>query len=535
MLNINDFKNFISFWLCLVFIGYFSYSQATKDYFKFIDSASIYINENTDKTLSFLEAIPIPVEESIPGRVADYYSLRAIIHDEFNEYTKYHQCVIQAIKYAEKENNFCVGGEASIGLFSNLYFIEKDKTALKYLKKARAFFEKCDYEYGLLDVEQVEAYAKFLDQDYTESNNMLLNKLDIYKDIEEDPYYYLFALYMLTSNYIGLNDLDKAHEYFNEFKKLKNNPLTIQFNYNSFEGAINSSFADTFFEKKQIDSTQFYLQKTSKTIKYMAVGSLKSYYRLHADLNKYIGNIDKSKIYIDSLMLLQKKMFDKTIEASFEVNESLIKAESELLAESKKKTFNNLLSAFIVIVLLLLSLFSYVYYRKQKDKLVDSNQEANNNLTYLKSNNEQLAIKVYGLEEYIKNLKIEVKQISRTESLEQQKEKIKELYKNLHINSSTILDKSENHLELVNDLNIEFFQKIKQNHPELNKSEVIICYYLFMGFSNKEIAVFLNVTIRSVESRRYRISKKINLNKKDTTLLEYLQNNYSDTLKNNEV
>ena len=56
-----------------------------------------------------------------------------------------------------------------------------------------------------------------------------------------------------------------------------------------------------------------------------------------------------------------------------------------------------------------------------------------------------------------------------------------------------------------------------------------------MGFSNKEIAVFLNVTIRSVESRRYRISKKINLNKKDTTLLEYLQNNYSDTLKNNDV
>ena len=56
-----------------------------------------------------------------------------------------------------------------------------------------------------------------------------------------------------------------------------------------------------------------------------------------------------------------------------------------------------------------------------------------------------------------------------------------------------------------------------------------------MGFTNKEIAVFLNTTIRSVESRRYRISKKMNLSKKDMTLLEFLQSTFSDTLKNNEL
>jgi DNA-binding NarL/FixJ family response regulator len=84
----------------------------------------------------------------------------------------------------------------------------------------------------------------------------------------------------------------------------------------------------------------------------------------------------------------------------------------------------------------------------------------------------------------------------------------------------------------MNELNVEFFKKIEEVHPELNKSEIIICYYLFMGFTNKEIAVFLNTTIRSVESRRYRISKKIHLVKTDTTLLEYLENTFSYTLKN---
>ena len=98
-----------------------------------------------------------------------------------------------------------------------------------------------------------------------------------------------------------------------------------------------------------------------------------------------------------------------------------------------------------------------------------------------------------------------------------------------------MLDKGENHLDLVNELNIEFFKKIEEKHPQLNKSEISICYYLFMKFTNKEIAVFLNTTIRSVESRRYRISKKMNLTKKDMTLLEYLQNTFSDTLKNNKL
>lgn len=522
---------FVSFCLSFFAISNFAFSQDDNEYYKLLDSANFHINQSSEKALSFLQAIPIPVEKNIPGRVADFYSLRAIIHDEYNEFTKYHQCVILAIKYAEIEKNYCVGGEASIGLFSNLYFIEKDKTALKYLEKAKMFFEKCDYEYGLLDVEQVEAYAKLLDQNYNESNDMIMSKLDVYKNIKEDPYYHMFALYMLTLNHIGLNNFENAHKYFNAFKKIETDPLTIEFNFLSFEGALNHSFAEAFFKEKIIDSTQYYLKKTTKSLNYLAVGSLKEYYRLNADLSKYLGNIDKSKIYLDSLMLLQKQMFDKTIEASFEVNHSLEEAESKLMEQNEKVSFNSFLAGFLVVVLLLLSLFSFSYYKKQKRKLQVSNHEVKDNLSILKTNNKQLSTKVYGLEEYINNLKIEVKQISRTESIELQREKIKDLYKNLHINSSTLLDKNENHLELVNDLNVEFFKKIKEEHPELNKSEIIICYYLFMGFTNKEIAVFLNATIRSVESRRYRISKKMNLSIKNIPLLDFLQKNYSDTLK----
>ncbi|PWH82687.1 hypothetical protein DIS18_10650 [Algibacter marinivivus] len=509
--------------------------QTENQYFRLVDSADIHIDTSSEKALSFLEAIPKPIEDFIPGRVAEYYALKALVHDDFNEYTKYHQCSILAIKYAEKEEDFCIAGEASVGIYSNMYFIGKHDAAYEYLAKAREYYKKCDYKYGLIEVTQVEAYAKFLDGDYIACNTFLLSELENYKSIKDDAYYYMFALYMLTSNYIYLDDFKNAHKYFDEFKTLKENNTIAKYNYFSFEGAIHSCFADVFLGKKEIDSTHFYLQNSSKLVDYMSEDALRDYYRLYADVNKYEGNIENTKVYIDSLVLLQNKIHGRTIEASFEVNDSLAKAESELIAQNEKKTFNSFLAGFIVVILLLLSLLSLFYYRKQKSKLDTYSRETDNSLSYLKSNNEQLATKVYGLEEYIKNLKKEVKQISRTECIEHQKEKIKDLYKNLHINSSTLLDKSENHLDLVNELNIEFFRKIEEIYPQLNKSEIIICYYLFMGFPNKEIALFLNTTVRSVESRRYRISKKIDLVNTDTTLVEHLQNTFSSTLKGFQV
>ncbi|WP_339894836.1 hypothetical protein [uncultured Algibacter sp.] len=532
MVKLNSSLKVISFYLCFFVFGLIAFAQGDNDYYQLVDSADVYIDTDSEKALSFLADIPKPIEKHIPGRVADYYSLKALVYDDFNEYTKQHQYTILALKYAKKENNFYVAGEASVAMFSNLYFIEKDSSAFKYLDEARAYYEKCDYEYGAMEVSQVEAYAKFLDGEYKACNTFLLSELETYKSINEDAYYYMFALYMLSSNYIYLDDLEKAHKYFNEFKKLKDNSTIVKYNYFSFEAGINLCFADVFFNKKEIDSTLSYLEKSTKLREYMADDALKDYYTLFADSYKYLGDIDKSKTYIDSLIFFQNKMYDRTVKASFEVNDSLLLAESELIVQKEKKDLNSILAGFFAIVLLFLS---FVYYRKQKNKLETHNQETNKNLSYLKTNNEQLAVKVFGLEEYIQNLKKEVKQISRTENIDHQKERIKDLYKNLHINSSTLLDKGENHLDLVNELNIEFFKKIEEKHPQLNKSEIIICHYLFMKFTNKEIAVFLNTTIRSVESRRYRISKKMNLTKKDMTLLEYLQNTFSDTLKNNKL
>ena len=238
--------------MCFFIYGLTAFGQVDNDYFQFVDSADVHIDADSKKALSFLDAIPEPIEKNIPGRVADYYSIKSLIYDDLNEYTMQHQCIILTLKYAKKENNFCVAGKASIDIFLNLYFIKKDRSAFRYLDEAITYYKKCDYEYGAIEVLQVRAYAKYLDGEYKASNILLLSELDTYKSINEDAYYYMFALYMLTSNYIYLNDLENARKYFKEFKRLKNNSTIVKYNYFNFEAGINKSFGDFFFNKKQI-------------------------------------------------------------------------------------------------------------------------------------------------------------------------------------------------------------------------------------------------------------------------------------------
>lgn len=60
-----------------------------------------------------------------------------------------------------------------------------------------------------------------------------------------------------------------------------------------------------------------------------------------------------------------------------------------------------------------------------------------------------------------------------------------------------------------------FHHILKEKFPEMNLSDINFCSLIKMKFDIKEIAIFTNTTLRSVESRRYRIRKKMNLQGQD--------------------
>ncbi len=62
-----------------------------------------------------------------------------------------------------------------------------------------------------------------------------------------------------------------------------------------------------------------------------------------------------------------------------------------------------------------------------------------------------------------------------------------------------------------NQVHEEFIKKLLMNYPNLTPSDVKLAAYLRMNLSTKEIAHLLNITNRSVELKRYRLRKKMNL------------------------
>jgi DNA-binding CsgD family transcriptional regulator len=72
-----------------------------------------------------------------------------------------------------------------------------------------------------------------------------------------------------------------------------------------------------------------------------------------------------------------------------------------------------------------------------------------------------------------------------------------------------------------NEAHESFFKKLKINHPDLVPNDLKLCAYLRMNMSSKEMASLLNISLRGVEIRRYRLRKKLDV-PHDKNLVEFL-------------
>jgi DNA-binding CsgD family transcriptional regulator len=72
-----------------------------------------------------------------------------------------------------------------------------------------------------------------------------------------------------------------------------------------------------------------------------------------------------------------------------------------------------------------------------------------------------------------------------------------------------------------NEAHDSFFKKLKAQHPDLVPNDLKLCAFLYMNMSSKEMASLLNISLRGVEIRRYRLRKKLNV-PHDKNLVEFL-------------
>ena len=177
------------------------------------------------------------------------------------------------------------------------------------------------------------------------------------------------------------------------------------------------------------------------------------------------------------------------------------------------------------------------YYHQQRAKLIEENnllleiKELENEQQLMKLRNDQLSMDVDA-----KNKELAVSNMSlikKDELLTLIKEDLKKTAdqenKNTSIKSviSTITKNINNEdswnvfKDAFDIVDKDFLKKLKSLHQSLTPNDLRLCAYLRLNLSSKEIAPLLNISVRSVEIKRYRLRKKMNLSH-ENGLAEYI-------------
>ncbi len=173
------------------------------------------------------------------------------------------------------------------------------------------------------------------------------------------------------------------------------------------------------------------------------------------------------------------------------------------------------------------------YYKKQKQKLLEK-QERELELEQLESQKQLMQYKNRTLQLDIDNKNRELgmatmnlikrnellnsikDQLSATRDVNEIKDVVKLINRNLNNTDDWKLFE-----EAFNNADKDFLKKIKTIHPSLTPNDLRLCAYLRLNLSSKEVAPLLNISIRSVEVKRYRLRKKMNLSH-ETSLTNYI-------------
>jgi DNA-binding CsgD family transcriptional regulator len=197
--------------------------------------------------------------------------------------------------------------------------------------------------------------------------------------------------------------------------------------------------------------------------------------------------------------------------------------------------------AYFIYFLLMLAVAYFInkayrnYYQKQKEKLIEENnllleiKELENEQQLMKLRNEQLSQDVDN-----KNRELAVSTMSlnsKNELLAFIKEDLKKTAQNDSSNIKSVISTINKNITEEDSWNVfkeafdnadkDFLKRIKQMHPALTPNDLRLCAYLRLNLSSKEIAPMFNISVRSVEIKRYRLRKKMDL-QHEIGLVEYI-------------
>lgn len=379
------------------------------------------------------------------------------------------------------------------------------------------------------------------EKDYVKAEELYQKAIEYYKQINELP-----------------QQIDSYYNLTNNAKKTKKWELCIKYaqacidlihkDKQRTEGLKRLYYfmADSYLELKQPEKAlenlkiaEKYILPTDSYEKSMLYKGYAKYYEYYENYFEALENHKKVNNELEKNNSKNEELIRNSFVRELEL-ENKLKHDKDTIIKGQRKLL--MLSISTITLLIALSIVSISFARKNKRKnnqIVKLNSDLKDLIVSLKEKNKDLADKKIEIENLLElNEQTLFSRVLKISTYNDTIRKINEdidIYVDNNSNASAYLitvSKKLNALisedELWEDFKIqfekirpEFFNKLKEVAPNLSINDLKHCTYIVSNLKSKEVAQLINVSPRSVETTRYRIKKKMGL-EKDVNLYDIL-------------
>ena len=334
--------------------------------------------------------------------------------------------------------------------------------------------------------------------------------------------------YKLGRFYYDLNEFQKSINYLIK---------SSEFLSNSFNDKINSELliAKCQIALNNYNQAESILINNLSYLKNIGVNSPLLKVKIYNLLDKIYTDLSKQ----DQLISIKDSIINSNAYISNnKLSKSILSLETSLLLDEKQRELNEelvnyyylvfgLVIAIILFVILIVSLRLNINFQKEKNKRLAVQKELIN--TELKNKQLELIGTTSYIEQrnsYLENLRDNLKNKSsagKSPDLNNNGSKVNsDLTKQLDqiIGSRNSFESFNNQFSKAFP---DFFKNLISLHPNLSSTDLQLCAYIKLNQSNQDIASIKNLSLRTVESQRYRLRKKLKI-EKTMDLFNYLTN-----------
>lgn len=350
--------------------------------------------------------------------------------------------------------------------------------------------------------EEILSAKNKLDEIVEFYENAKINEEDLSTSLLTRNFGYAYAIF--GAYYQSEKEYDKAIEYILHSREiLKNFPVEINI--------LGSRLSECYLAIGETEKAKKIALK-NLNFKNISDKEKRFNYKVLEKIYKKTQNQEALLSIKDSLILIASgASSSKIFKTLNDLETQIILSDSARALNESKIRYNTYLYILIIgTVILFFSLVTIrVNYNYQKEKGSRLELEKEKVLAELDQKNRELVSKsnfIIQRNDYLKNLQ---KKIRTSQKEEDQTGKMVTKELNRVINSEKSYEEFDNMFVSVYP---DFYQRLNQI-SKLSQTDLRLASYIKMNHNNNEIANISGISLRTVESQRYRLTKKLNLDK----------------------